>query len=73
MRKVIVFGIAIAAFGMPALAASAYYVVKDPKTNQCTVDTNKPDGKTKLAMNTIPYKTSKEATAAMKADPNCAH
>ncbi|MBI2717647.1 MAG: hypothetical protein HY245_15095 [Rhizobiales bacterium] len=74
MRKIIAIAIAIAAAALstPARAAASFYVVQDPKTKQCTVDTTKPDGKTGVAMNSVPYKSKNEATKAMKADPNCA-
>ena len=71
MRNVIVVAIVASALSVPAFAASTYYVVKDPKTKRCTVETSKPFDTTLLVMNTVPYKSAKEATTALKADPNC--
>ena len=62
-----------AVFAAPVLAASkTYYVVRALDTKLCTVETAKPDPKKGIAMNSVPYKSKKEADTAIKADPNCA-
>ena len=47
IRKVAIAGALVAAFSIPAFAATEYWVAKDAATKKCEVVTKKPDG-TKL-------------------------
>ena len=73
MRKYLLTGAIIAAFVAPAMAATTtWYVGMDAKAKKCMVTKTKPDG-TKITMvGTDTFKTKKDATAAMKADKDCA-
>ena len=62
----------ILAVAEPALAASQFYVVRALDSKECKVETAKPDPKKGIAMNSVPYKSKKEADMAIKGDPNCA-
>ena len=71
IRKMMIAGVAVAAFTLPALAATEFYVAKDAATQKCAVMDTKPDEKAAMAVGTASYPTKEDADAAMKAAPEC--
>ena len=69
--KIAVAMIALAAFSLPALAATDFYLVKDSATKKCAVSDKKPDGKTSMMIGKDMYKTKADAETAMKAAADC--
>jgi hypothetical protein len=73
MRKYLLTGALIAAFVAPAMAAtSTWYVAMDAKSKKCSVTSKKPDGTKMMMVGTDSFKSKKDASAAMKADKDCA-
>jgi hypothetical protein len=72
MRKYLLTGAILASFVVPAMAASTWYVAMDAKSKKCSVTSKKPDGTKMMMVGTDTFKTKKEATAAEKADKDCA-
>jgi hypothetical protein len=67
----IVIGLAGPGLVSPALARN-YYVVQNTKTLRCSVLPKKPKGKTVVIVSgTTPYKTRKEARAALRTAAAC--
>ncbi len=71
IRKMMIAGVAVAAFAAPALAATEFYVAKDAATQKCAVLDTKPDEKAAMAVGTVSYTTKEDAEAAMKTAPEC--
>jgi hypothetical protein len=71
IRKMMIAGVAVATFTLPALAATEFYVAKDAATQKCAVMDTKPDEKAAMAVGTVSYATKEDADAAMKAAPEC--
>jgi phage/plasmid primase-like uncharacterized protein len=80
MRKYLLTGAILAAFAVPAVAATAttWYVTQDAKTHKCSVTSTKPDGTKKVQIGKdtsgapATYKTKADATKAEKAATECA-
>ena len=71
-RKVLVATAIVAAFAIPAFAATkAYYVEQSVKSHKCYVTSHVPNGKTMKEIGTTSYPTKAKALAAMKAAPEC--
>jgi hypothetical protein len=70
--KMLIAGMLVVAFAMPALAADEFYVVQDVKTKKCTIVDKKPTTTTETTVvgNGI-YKTRVEAETGMKAVKVC--
>ena len=73
MRKYLLTGAILAAFAVPAVAATAstWYVAQDAKSKKCSVTSTKPDGTKKMMVGTDTYKTKADATKAEKAAKEC--
>ena len=71
IRKMMIAGVAVAAFTLPALAATEFYVAKDAATQKCAVMDTKSDEKAAMAVGTVSYASKEDADAAMKAAPEC--
>jgi len=71
MKKYVVAAVMLAAFTAPALAAD-YYVVQDPTTKKCKIETTKPDGQSMVMIGEAPYATKDDAKAAKAASADCA-
>lgn len=71
IRKMMIAGVAVAAFTLPALAATEFYVAKDAATQKCAVMDTKPDEKAAMVVGTVSYASKEDADAAMKAAPEC--
>jgi hypothetical protein len=75
VRKYLVTAALIAAFAVPATAATmkanVYYAEQSVKTQACYVVTFKPNGKTATMIGTDSFKTFALAAAAVKADTSC--
>ena len=65
-------GVALAAFGTPALAANEFYIVKDTTSKKCSIVEQKPTNGTSALVGTTVYKTQAEAESGMKAEKSCA-
>ena len=73
MRKYLLTGAILAAFVVPSVAATTtWYVGMDAKTKKCSVTKTKPDGTKMMMVGTDTFKSKKDATAAEKADKDCA-
>jgi hypothetical protein len=70
-RKYVVTGLALAAFTVPALAATSYYVAQNATSKKCEVVSKKPDGKTWMMIGGKAFTSKAEATTALKADKDC--
>jgi hypothetical protein len=71
MNKLLVTTLTLAAFSLPAFAATDYYVVKDDGTKKCMVSETKPDGKKMMMIGKDMFKTKAEAETALKAATDC--
>jgi hypothetical protein len=71
IRKMMIAGVAVATFTLPALAATEFFVAKDAATQKCAVMDKKPDEKSAMAVGAVSYATKEDADAAMKAAPEC--
>jgi hypothetical protein len=71
IRKMMIAGVAVAAFTLPALAATEFFVAKDAATQKCAVMDTKPDEKAAMAVGAVSYANKEDAAAAMKAAPEC--
>ena len=72
-RQYLLAAVLAGAFVAPAFAAHVdfWIVVQDLKTQKCSVETTKPDGKTAIMIGKVTYKTKAEAEAALKASKMC--
>ena len=71
MRKYLIAAALVAAFALPASAATTYYVGLVAKSNKCEVTSTKPDGVKVKMIGTATYSTKAKASAAMKAAADC--
>lgn len=69
--KIVVAASMVAAFSMPAFAATKYWVAKDAATHKCEVVETKPDGKKMMEVDKASHATKAEAEKAMKAAADC--
>ena len=68
IRKILVSSLVLAAFSIPAIAATAaaeFYVAQDVKTHKCMVSDKKPDAKLMMDVGTKAYATKGDAEIAM--------
>jgi len=65
-RKTLVAVSFVAAFSMPALAASQYWVAKNASTKKCEVVDKKPDGTKFTDVGTKAYDSKENADKALK-------
>jgi len=70
-RIYLLTAVLVAAFAMPALAATEYFVAQDATTKACSVVNAKPDGTKMMMIGTASYKTTADADAALKAAAEC--
>lgn len=54
----------VAAFSLPAFAATEYWVAKDAATNKCEIMETKPDGVKMLEVGKTPHETKADAKAS---------
>ncbi|MEP9373374.1 hypothetical protein [Mesorhizobium sp. KR1-2] len=66
ISKIVVAASLVAAFSMPAFAATEYWVAKDAATKKCQVVDKKPDGKKMTDVGTKMYASQANAERALK-------
>jgi hypothetical protein len=71
MHKYVIAAVFVALTSTTCLAAREFYIVKDVKSKDCNVETEKPDGTAKIMIGTSSYAKMDEAKAAMNAAPEC--
>lgn len=62
---------AVAAFSLPAVAATEHWVAKNETTKKCEVVSKKPDGKTLMEIGKKSYESKAAAEKAMKTAAEC--
>ncbi len=70
-RKLMLATALVAAFALPAAAATKYYVGQVVKTNKCEVTSTKPDGVKIKMIGTAMYSSKAKAETALKAAAAC--
>jgi hypothetical protein len=71
VRNALLAATLVAAFSIPAAAATQYWVVKNATTKKCEVVTTKPDGKKLVEVGMQNYQTKQSAEKAMKVAAEC--
>lgn len=71
VSKIVIAASLVAAFSMPAFAATEYWVAKDAAMKKCEVVMKKPDGVKQMEVGKAAYKTKAAAEKAMKEDAAC--
>lgn len=71
IRKVLVAASFVTLVGMPAFAATQYWVAKDATTKKCSVVSTKPDGKKVTDAGTKAYDSQANAEKALKLLKDC--
>jgi hypothetical protein len=73
MHKLIVASALVAAFAVPALAQSGFYIVQDSATKKCTITSERPTTTTTTVVSPsgTTYTTRQEAEAGMKTVKVC--
>jgi hypothetical protein len=70
--KILMAGMLVVAFAMPALAADEFYVVQDSSTKKCTIVDKKPTTTTTVTqVGPVTFKTRQEAETGMKTIKVC--
>lgn len=69
--KIVVAASLVAAFSMPAFAATEYWVAKDAATHKCEIVEAKPDGVKMMEVGKTAHETKENAEKAMKASAEC--
>lgn len=69
--KIVVAASLVAAFSIPAFAATEYWVAKDAATHKCEVVEKKPDGTKMMEVGKTHHATKADAEKAMKASADC--
>jgi predicted lysophospholipase L1 biosynthesis ABC-type transport system permease subunit len=62
---------AVLNLGMPAVAATTYYVAQDAKTHECKVTKKKPKGRKSMMVGRSAFNSKEEAKSAMRAAAAC--
>ncbi len=71
VRKIAIATALIAAFSIPAFAATEYWVAKDAATKKCEVVTKKPDGTKLIDAGKKIYASQANADRALKELADC--
>ena len=73
MHKLIVASAFVAAFAVPALAQSSFYIVQDATTKKCTIVSERPTTTTTTVVGPagVTYTTRAEAEAGLKTTKVC--
>ena len=69
--KIVIAASVVAAFSMPAVAATKYWVAKDAATHKCSVVETQPDGKKMMEVGKASHASKAEAEKAMKEAADC--
>jgi len=71
LKKILATFVVVAIGVSPAFAATEYFIAHKPNDKACTVVQVKPDGKTMVMVGKTSFKSTAEATTALKAAPEC--
>ena len=71
MLKPLPLAALLISLSVPCQAATEWYVAQDPVGNDCSVVTEKPDGKKLLMIGSSAYPTREEAKKAKHTAPEC--
>lgn len=69
--KIVIAASLVAAFSMPAFAATHYWVAKDASTHKCSIVEKKPDGVKMMEVGKSSHTSKANAEKAMKAAADC--
>ncbi|HEX5319717.1 MAG TPA: hypothetical protein VFW46_11200 [Stellaceae bacterium] len=71
--KLLVAGLMVVGYVLPAAAQSTYYIVRNPTTRHCEIVDQRPAGHTETVVSPdgVVYKTHVEAEGAMKTVKVC--